>query len=138
MAIVVHFLRDARLSIRMTKNLIIIRDLKLNTVIGVKPWEKHLPQTLLLDLEIEPASSQVFVSDTLTDGIDYVAVVARIREYAQTHRCLLLERFAETIAKIVLSEFAAMSVMVSVRKPAVLPDVREIGVAITRRKKSNI
>lgn len=116
----------------MTKNLIIIRDLKLNTVIGVKPWEKHLPQTLLLDLEIEPKSEKVFVSDTLADGVDYAAVVTRIQEHAQTHQCQLLERFAETVAQMVLGEFAVVSVKVLVRKPAVLPNVREIGIVITR------
>ncbi len=117
----------------MTENLIIIRDLKLNTVIGVEPWEKRLPQTVLLDLEIEPASKEAFTSDALDDGIDYAQVIARIKEHAQTHSCLLLERFVETVAQLLLDEFAAASVKVVVRKPAVLTDVREAGVMIVRR-----
>ncbi|MDR0771378.1 MAG: dihydroneopterin aldolase [Burkholderiales bacterium] len=116
----------------MENDHILIRDLGLQTLIGVYPWEKKLPQTVLLDLDIGIVSEKVFESGLLEDALDYSRVVKRLQALAEKHDCLLLERFAEAAAQIVLKEFHAPWVRVRIRKPALLPGVREIGVEITR------
>ncbi|MDR1528814.1 MAG: dihydroneopterin aldolase [Burkholderiales bacterium] len=114
------------------KNQIIIRDLKLETIIGVDAWEKRLPQTLLLDVVIDMTDDKTFVSDDLSGTIDYTKIIARLKALAKTHHCQLLECFAEQAAEAILREFDAVSVTITVRKPARLPDTREIGISLTR------
>jgi dihydroneopterin aldolase len=116
----------------MENDHILIRDLKLETLIGVYAWEKKLPQTVLLDLDIGMVSGKAFESGLLEDALDYSQVVKRLRTLAEKHDYLLLERFAEAVAQIVLKEFQAPWVRVRARKPALLPGVREIGVEIVR------
>jgi len=111
---------------------ILVRDLKLETLIGVYAWEKKLPQTVLLDMDIGIASKKVFESDMLENALDYSQIVARLQTLAKKHDYLLLERFAEAVAQMVLNEFQAPWVRVRVRKPALLAGVKEIGVEITR------
>ena len=111
---------------------ILIRDLKLETLIGVYAWEKKLPQTVLLDLDIGMASAKVFESGLLEDALDYSQIVARLQTLAKSHDYPLLERFAEAVAQIVLNEFQAPWVRVRARKLALLPGVKEIGVEIER------
>ncbi|MDR0247732.1 MAG: dihydroneopterin aldolase [Burkholderiales bacterium] len=118
----------------MENDHILIRDLKLETLIGVYAWEKKLPQTVLLDLDIGMASKKVFESGLLEDTLDYSQVVKRLQALAEKHDHLLLERFAEAVAQVVLEEFQTPWVRVQARKPALLPGVREIGVEILRRK----
>lgn len=115
-------------------NTIFITDLRLKTRIGIYAWERALPQSLKLDLEIGVASDQAFVSDDFSDALDYAAVVARLRLYAAEHGHQLMERFAQGAADIVLGEFRAAWVKLRVAKLAALPGVREIGVAIERRR----
>lgn len=121
-------LRDTKMST------IFIHDLRLETRIGVYDWERHLPQTLRLDLELEVPSDAAFFSDDFSQALDYAAVVQRVRSFAGNHGCGLLERFAQRIADIALSEFHAPWVRVRVAKLGALAGVKEIGVTIERRR----
>ncbi len=115
-------------------NRIFINDLRLETRIGVYEWERHLAQTIRLDLEIALPSDRPFATGKLDDALDYAAVVARIKAFAKDNPHPLLERFTEAVAQIVLQEFGAPGVKVRVAKLAPLPGVKEIGVEIERSR----
>jgi dihydroneopterin aldolase len=115
-------------------NTIFIHDLRIDTRIGVYDWEQHVPQPLRLDLELGVPSEAAFLSDDFTDVLDYAAVVKRVQALAADHPHKLMERFAQEIADIVLKEFNAPWVKVRVAKLAPIPGVRELGVAIERRR----
>ncbi|MEO8487439.1 MAG: dihydroneopterin aldolase [Betaproteobacteria bacterium] len=117
---------------REASSTIFIHDLRVKTRIGVYAWEAHIDQTVRLDLDIGAPSGAPFASGKLEDALDYAAVVARIRAYAEAHEHPLLERFAEGIATIVRGEFGAPWVRVRVAKLGALPGVKEIGVEIVR------
>ena len=115
-------------------NAIFIHDLRVETKIGVYEWERHLPQTVRIDVEFALPSARPFASGDFADAVDYAAVVDRIKSAAATNPHPLVERFAESIAQLVLTEFGAPSVKVRVAKLAPLPGVRELGVMIERER----
>lgn len=115
-------------------NTIFIHDFRVATKVGVYDWERKVQQTIRLDLEIGLASDAAFRSGKLSDTLDYAAVVDRLRSFAADHPYPLLERFAEAIAQMILSEFGAAWVKVRVAKPSALVGVKEIGVAIERHR----
>jgi dihydroneopterin aldolase len=116
----------------MSTSKIFIHDLRIETRIGVYDWERHLPQTIRLDLDVGLPSDKPFASGKLEDALDYAAVVERIRAIAKDNPYPLLERFTEAIAQLVLAEFGAPWVKVRVAKLAPLPGVRELGIEIER------
>jgi 7,8-dihydroneopterin aldolase/epimerase/oxygenase len=111
---------------------IFIHDLRLEARIGVYDWERHLPQTIRLDLEIGAPSLLPFTSGRINDALDYAKVVERVKAFAKDAPPPLLERFAEKVAQLVLSEFGAPWVRVRVAKLGALAGVKEIGVDIER------
>jgi len=113
-------------------NAIFIHDLRVETKIGVYEWERHLPQTIRIDLEFGLPSARPFTSGDFADAVDYAAVVERIKVLAANNPHPLVERFAESVAQLVLVEFGAPSVKVRVAKLAPVPGVRELGVMIER------
>ena len=113
-------------------NSIFIHDLRVETKIGVYEWERHLAQTIRLDIEFALPSERPFKSGDFADAVDYSAVVERIKALAASNPHPLVERFAESVAQLVLVEFGAPSVKVRVAKLAPLPGVRELGVMIER------
>ena len=117
-----------------TVNKIFINDLRLETRIGVYDWERQLPQTIRLDLEIALPSDKPFASGKLEDALDYAAIVARIKAFAKDNPHPLLERFTEAVAQIVLTEFGAPGLRLRVAKLAQLPGVKEIGIEIERTR----
>ncbi len=117
-------------------NRIFIHDLRLETRIGVYAWEQHLSQPLILNLEMEMPSARALASDKIADALDYAAVVRRLQELAANHPQKLLERFAAAAVEVVLTEFGAPWLRLSVAKPAPISGVRQIGVVLERGRKS--
>jgi 7,8-dihydroneopterin aldolase/epimerase/oxygenase len=115
-------------------NKIFINDLRLTTRIGVYDWERQLPQTIRLDLEIALPTDKPFTTGKLEDALDYAAIVARITAFAKDNPYPLLERFTAAVAQIVLDEFGAPAVKLRVAKLAPVPGVKEIGVEIERAR----
>ena len=58
---------------------IFIHDLRVEARIGVYDWEKHLPQTVRLDLELAAPSPLPFQSGKIADALDYAKVVERLQ-----------------------------------------------------------
>ena len=113
-------------------NTIFIRDLRIETRIGVYAWEEHMRQPLLLDIELELPSAKAFTSDSFADALDYSAVVQRLQSFAADHPHKLLERFAEALADLLRAEFGSPWVRVRVAKVAPVAGVKRLGVVIER------
>ena len=113
-------------------NTIFIHDLRVEARIGVYDWEKHLPQTVRLDLVIAAPSELPFQTGRIADALDYAKLVERIKSFAKDAPPPLLERFADKLAQLVMTEFGAPGVRVRVAKLGVIAAVREIGIEIER------
>ena len=114
---------------------IFISDFRLEILIGVYEWERRVPQTVQLDLEIGlPSRAQR--SDKIGDTIDYAKVVGRIQQSLADNRFLLVEALAEHIAQLVMSEFGAPWIRASVTKLGALKGVKRLGVTIERGTKA--
>jgi len=111
---------------------IFISELKVKTKLGVPEWERMVPQTIILDIEIGYDLSKACKSDAIADTIDYGAVVARIRETLTEHCFQLVEALAEHICQLILKEFKALNVKIKVAKPAILPGLKALGVIMER------
>ncbi|MGH8701037.1 MAG: dihydroneopterin aldolase [Burkholderiales bacterium] len=114
---------------------IFISDLRLDILIGVYDWERKVPQTVQLDLEIGIPDGGRPRSDRIRETIDYAKVIERIQASLKQDRFLLVERLAEHLAQLVMTEFNAPWVKISVSKLAVEKDVKRVGVTIERGKK---
>ena len=113
-------------------DIIFLREVRVDTVIGVYEWERRAPQTIELDLDIGIPSEAPCHSDNIGDTIHYGVVVERLRATLAEQHFLLIEALAEHIARIVREEFGAPWVRVAVTKLGILPRVKKVGVIIER------
>jgi 7,8-dihydroneopterin aldolase/epimerase/oxygenase len=113
---------------------IIIRDLRVGALIGIHRRERHVQQTLSMDLDIGLPGTQVFESDKVADTIDYEQVALRIKDLAGAQHYRLVETLADKIAALLISDFGAPWVKVSVAKIGILPNAKFVGVTIERRR----
>ena len=111
---------------------IFIHELRLNIRLGIYPWEKVAPQAVRFDLEIGLADARAAQTSSIDDTIDYAKVVARIEALTRDTHFPLVEKLAEDIAQIIIGEFMAPWVRVSVAKLAALKNVKRLGVTIER------
>lgn len=116
-------------------DIIFLSEVKVTTNLGVPDWERIVPQTIVLDLEIEMPHNRSCQTDEIEDTIDYGEVVARIRQTLAENSFKLVEALAEHICQIVLNEFKAPWVKIKVAKPGILPGLKALGVVIERSAK---
>ena len=112
---------------------IILRDLRVDALIGIHRRERHVRQTLSIDLDIGIPGTTVFKSDKVADTIDYEQVALKIRELAASQHFRLVETLAERIAELLLKDMGAPWVKVSVAKIGILPNAKFVGVTIERK-----
>lgn len=116
-------------------DVIFIREFRFETLIGIHDWEKQVPQAIQLDIEIGCASGKAAASNDVRDTIDYGRVIARIRETCSESHFPLLESLAEHLAALIIDEFHAPRVKLSVAKLALFAGVKQVGVTIERDRK---
>ena len=117
-------------------DIIFIRDLRVETLIGVYPQERQSRRTLLLDLELGADIRPAAATDGLDDTLNYQAVARRLIEFAAASDCRLVETLGERIADLVLREFGAPWLRLTVRKPGAVPEAREVGIIIERGRRN--
>jgi 7,8-dihydroneopterin aldolase/epimerase/oxygenase len=104
------------------------------TVIGIDVSELRDPQPVRINLTIGVPSIRACATDRIDDTVNYAAVHDALHKLLVTHGVQLLERLAEKIAQLVIADFGAHWVRVSLAKPAKFPDVESVGVLIERRR----
>ena len=115
-------------------DIIFIRELRAEAWIGIYEWEKLRPQTLDFNLDIGLDTHRAGESDNIRDTVDYGKVVERIHADLKVQHFKLLEALAEHISQVILHDFKAQWVKISVAKIAHIRGVKLVGVTITRSR----
>ncbi|MFN3511592.1 MAG: dihydroneopterin aldolase [Phenylobacterium sp.] len=111
----------------MTK--VFVTGLKVEAEIGVYAHEQGRPQPLVIDVELDvPAAGFGSISDT----VNYEIVGQSARAIAAEGHILLVETFAERLARACMADARVMRARVRVEKPlALAPEASGAGVEIT-------
>ncbi|WP_244816596.1 dihydroneopterin aldolase [Caballeronia sp. Lep1P3] len=108
-----------------------------HTVIGIDKSELHDAQPVRLSLAIGVPSLRACTTDCIDDTVNYAAVREAIHGLLASHGVQLLEALAERIAQMVIADFGAHWVRVTLAKPAKFADIEAVGVVIERRRASS-
>ena len=120
------------LVIGIIMDIIFIRDLRIETVIGIYGWEREIKQIVSIDLEIGADIRAAAQSDNIDNTLSYKTVAKRLIEFVGASEFLLVETLAERIAEIVLTEFQAPWLRLTLSKPGAVRGARDVGVIIER------
>jgi len=113
-------------------DIVFIRELHADAVIGVYDWERSIRQTLVLDLEMAWDNRPAAAGDAIGQALDYAAVSSRVIEHMEASSCQLLETLAEDLAALVLAEFGVPWLRLRLCKPGAVQQARDVGVLIER------
>lgn len=116
-------------------DIVFIRELRIDTVIGVYDWERLVRQSVVLDLEMATDISKAAGEDALEHTLDYAAISARLIAFIEQSEFELIETMAEQVAAIVLQEFNVPWLRLRVSKPGAVAQARDVGVLIERGSK---
>jgi dihydroneopterin aldolase len=116
-------------------DIVFIRELRAETVIGIYDWERNIRQPVIIDLEMAWDVTAAAASDNIADALDYKAVGKRIHGFVEAGQFQLVETLAERIAEILLAEFGVPWLRLTVNKTGALSVARDVGVVIERGRR---
>ncbi|MDA7599969.1 dihydroneopterin aldolase [Gammaproteobacteria bacterium] len=114
------------------KDIIYIKDLRVQTIIGIFGWEREVRQEVSIDLEMVFDCKRAAKTDTIEDTIDYKKITKGIIKFVEESEFQLQETLAESIAALVKNEYKVNSLKLRISKPGALRHAEDVGVIIHR------
>lgn len=118
-------------------DVVFVKGLKIEAVIGVYAWERAITQPLLIDIALETDVSRAAGSDDVNDALNYKAVCDDVSAWCKAIQAQLLEHLAGQIADKLLAKYATHKVTLSIAKPTAIKQAEAVGVQITRYAKAS-
>jgi len=110
-----------------------IVDLEVFYCVGVSDEERAAPQRLLLTVDMAFDITSAALSDRIERTIDYHAVSQMLLNHGEGRSWKLLERLVSNLCDLILAEYKAQAVSVTVKK-FVIPEARHVAVQLTRNR----
>lgn len=111
-----------------------IRDLRVETHVGVTKEERARTQTVVISIDIEADLVAAGQSDAITDTVDYDRVATQVADLVRTSESALLERLGEKIVDLVMryDRVEGVTVEISKERPPIDEDVGAVVVTLER------
>lgn len=116
-------------------DIVYIRDLRIETIIGIFDWEREVRQVVSLDLEMAADIRPAAISDDIRDALDYKTISKRVTQLVRDSESQLIESLAELVASVVMQEFAVPWLRLRISKPGALRGAMDVGLVIERGNK---
>ncbi|MCG3872120.1 dihydroneopterin aldolase [Psychrobacter sp. Ps7] len=113
-------------------DVVFVKGLTVEAVIGVYAWERAITQPLLIDIALETDISRAAISDDVNDALNYKAVCDDVSAWCQAIKAQLLEHLAGQIADKLLTKYSCHKITLSIAKPTAIKQAGAVGVQITR------
>ena len=115
---------------------VLIRELKVEAILGILPQERVTPQPVLINITIYTDTRRAARSKDIVDAVNYAALADAATKLTIDGKYLLIETLVEDLAALSLSLAHVEGVSVRVEKPQAVPAASAVGVEIYRTNKS--
>lgn len=113
-------------------DIVYIRDLRVEAIIGIYDWEREIKQVLSFDLEMASDIRPAAKTDNIDQALNYKAVAKHIIELVSHSEFLLVETLAEQIAEQVIEQFNVPWLRLRVSKPGAVRGAQDVGILMER------
>lgn len=111
---------------------ILIKDLSIQGIVGIKPDERIHKQEILVNAVLFTDTRDAAKSDAIEDAVNYRTITKKMITHIETGEPMLVERLVQELADICLEDDRVRTVEISVEKPGALRFARSVGIRITR------
>lgn len=113
-------------------DIVYIRELEVETIIGIYDWEREIRQKVSLDLEMGTDIRKAAETEVVDNTLNYKSVSEKLIEFVEASEFQLVETMAEEIASLIMTTFGVRWIRVRVGKPGAVPAAKDVGVIIER------
>lgn len=113
-------------------DIVYIRGLKVDTVIGIYDFERAHRQTLMLDLELGTDIRPAAAADDVSLTLNYKAITETVERFVKESDFHLVETLAQRCAEMIMTEFPVLWLRLSLSKPGAMKQANDVGIIIER------
>ena len=113
-------------------DIVYIRELEVETIIGIFDWEREVKQIVSLDLDMAHDIAKAGETDDIEYALNYKSISKRLIAFIEQSEYFLIEALAEAVTSIVINEFSVPWVRLRISKPGALRGSKDVGVIIER------
>lgn len=111
---------------------VFIEDLKVTAIVGIFPWERQVPQDVIINIDMAFDIEAAAKSDAIEDALNYAEVAEAVTQLIQSGKFKLVETLADRCVAMIMSKFGVPWVRFRCKKIHVLPEAGGVGVEIVR------
>jgi FolB domain-containing protein len=113
---------------------VIIKDLLLRGIIGINDDERVNAQDILVNVVMYADTRPAGASDRIEDAVNYRTIAKRIIQHVDESADFLVEKLANDLARLIVTEYGVDRVTVRVEKPGALRFAQSVGVEVERSR----
>lgn len=117
-------------------DIVYIKELEIETIIGIYDWEREQRQTINIDLEMGFDIGPAAASDDIAKALDYKVIAKRLIDFVSSSEFFLIETLSQKIAALVMDEFDVPWLKLRVGKPGAVTGSKDVGIIIERGSKT--
>ncbi|MBV7316994.1 dihydroneopterin triphosphate 2'-epimerase [Shewanella sp. NIFS-20-20] len=111
---------NANDALPLTQAIINIRNLRLRTFIGFNPEELEKQQDVVINIEIHYPIGASFISDDVSDALNYKVITKKIISHVESGQFKLLERLTSDVLHLCCAAPEVIFARVTIDKPHAL------------------
>ncbi len=111
-----------------------IKNLRVQTIIGVYDFEQTINRDLIINAIIETNNHQSLESDELADTIDYDHIVQNIKSIIKNNKFKLIEKLANEIMKSLSKDQRIVNCTLEIDKVGAVADVDSLSITLKYQK----
>ena len=119
-------------------DIVYIRDLRVEALIGIYDWERSIKQMIRIDVEMGWDNRIPAASDQINDTLNYKEAAQHIKRLVLETEYQLVETLAERLVAMLIKEMQVPWVKLSLGKPYAVKDSSEVGVCIERYREDKV
>ena len=113
-------------------DIVFLRELRIDTTIGIYDWERQTRQMVVLDVEMAADVARAAKSDHIDDTLNYKEVAKRLIEFVGDSEFQLVETLAEECVRLIREEFDVPWVRLTLNKKGAVRGAEGVGIVIER------
>lgn len=123
---------QARANAMLKTRHVFVKDLHVQTIVGVLDHEKIAPQRLIISVDLTVQEASTSHQDQLENVVCYGEVVTKIKQICSGGHVNLIETIAEHIAEKCLEDKRVLAARIRIDKPDIIPECSSVGIEIER------
>ena len=116
-------------------DIIFLRNLRIETVIGIFDWERKIKQTVFFDIEMATDIKKAAASDHIDVTLDYKSLSKAVIDFVEGSDFQLVETLAEKVAELIINDFNVPWLKLTLNKKGALRHADDVGIIIERGNK---